>query len=857
MSASAPIEAATGERAWTDEQRRAIDRREGDLLLDAGAGSGKTSVLVERFVRSVLQDGIEPTAILAITFTEKAAAELRDRIRARLAALGAHDAARATEGAFISTIHGFCARVLRAHALAAGLDPRFVVLDRDRGEPLSGAAFEEALDELAGGHPGTVDLLAAYGAGPLRAAIVAVHAQLRSAGSEHPSLPPLTPRADPDPSMLREAAVALAAELGAIAAPGPTVAAALRAVGACLELIEVEDLWPCALNAARLAGNGAALSTDACERYAELLAGFREDCAARAAGADRDLLDLLLDSYGRHYERRKRALSGVDFEDLELIVRRLLRDDAELRERYAARFERIMVDELQDTNPVQMELIESIASGNLFTVGDAQQSIYGFRHARVELFERRGERLDEHGARETLRTNFRSRPEILAAIDLAFADELGERHRRLVPGRGSHGVQARVELLLVDKAADWEEDVLASPWRLAEARGLADRLAQLVAAGQAPGDIVVLLRATTDMRTYERALESRGLPTYVIGGRGYWTHPQILDCVAYLRALANPRDEEALLGMLASPFAGLSVDALVILAAVARDAGRDPWWALREGLDALHPGDRTRAEAFVTWFASERERATRGSLESLIDRALARSGYDLEMLAMPGGRRRLANVRKLMRLAREHERVDGPDLRGFLEAIEERSAGRVAESRESEAPVEGEALDAIRLMTIHRAKGLEFPVVAVADLGRSVRPPSELLRVGPDGRLGIRLARAGAAGRESALDYTALGEEQRRAAEAEERRLLYVAVTRARERLILSGATRFDWLAGEATASGGGPVAWIAPGFVPNLGELAAGDGGEVVREGTRIAVRIGHPVTAPGAPAACSTTAA
>ncbi|MGH2889329.1 MAG: UvrD-helicase domain-containing protein, partial [Solirubrobacteraceae bacterium] len=188
MSLASSIGPVAGERAWTDEQRSAIERRDGDLLLDAGAGSGKTSVLVQRFVRSVLDDGLDPTAILAITFTEKAAAELRDRIRARLVERGAHEAARATEGAFISTIHGFCARVLRAHALAAGLDPRFTVLDRERSEPLSGAAFEEAMEQLAVEHAGVIDLLAAYGAGPLRAAIVAVHGQLRSAGLEHPRL---------------------------------------------------------------------------------------------------------------------------------------------------------------------------------------------------------------------------------------------------------------------------------------------------------------------------------------------------------------------------------------------------------------------------------------------------------------------------------------------------------------------------------------------------------------------------------------------------------------------------------------------------------------------------------------------
>jgi ATP-dependent exoDNAse (exonuclease V) beta subunit len=851
-----PDRAVAATRAWTPEQQRAIERRTGDLLLDAGAGSGKTSVLVERFVQSVLQDGVEVSAMLTITFTEKAAAELRDRIRARLRALGAPEAARRTEGAFISTIHGFCARVLRVNALAAGLDPQFAVLDRYQSEPLAAAAFEAALDELARADGRAVDLIADYTQWSLRAAVLSVYAQLRSAGQLHPRLPEI-PVAATDPvhpddggaGELVAAAQALAAELGAIAEPSPRVCEAIDRVSACLGLVASGEVWPADLGAGRLPRNGAALSTDACARYTEALDRFRVHSATVAARPVRDLLDRLLDAYGRHYGERKRAVSGLDFEDLELETRRLLLDDGELRQRYASRFERIMVDELQDTNRVQLELIESIARENLFTVGDAQQSIYGFRHAEVELFERRGARLAAVGARETLQTNFRSRPEILDPVNLAFAQALGERFRPLLAGRSGGAPDPdpapAVELVLVDKAADWENEGVASPWRVAEARTLADRVAELVAAGHAPAEIVLLMRATTDMRVYERALEGRGLPTYVIGGRGYWSHPQVVDLVAYLRALANPRDEESLYGVLASPLVGASLDALVVLAAASRASERDPWWLLREprgelaGLDAA---DRARLETFTAWFAGERRRARRCGMEELIDSALVASGYDLAMLAMPGGRRRLANVRKLMRLAREHEDSHGPDLHGFLDLVADREAGRSSESRESEAPMEGEGLDAIRLMTIHRAKGLEFPVVVVADLGRAVRPASEIVRVTRDGRLGLRLSRAGAGGRENALDYRAIGDAQREAQEAEERRLFYVAVTRAQERLVLSGALKFEGFIGAGGATGGGPAAWLAPAFVPDLGEVLERGGGEVDREGARIGVRIGRP---------------
>src|SRR5581483_7294323 len=160
--------------------------------------------------------------------------------------------------------------------------------------------------------------------------------------------------------------------------------------------------------------------------------------------------------------------------------------------------------------------------------------------------------------------------------------------------------------------------------------------------------------------------------------------------------------------------------------------------------------------------------------------------------ALPGGERRLANLRKLMRLGREYEARLGRDLRGFLGLVGARATGARADARESDAPVEGEALDAVRLMTIHRAKGLEFGVVAVADLGREPRRWTPLLRIGSDGRVGLRLARPGTGRPIPALDYIALGEERQRAESAEERRIFYVAMTRAKDRLILSGAAKLD-----------------------------------------------------------------
>jgi ATP-dependent helicase/nuclease subunit A len=830
----------SNELTFTYEQLEAINRRDADLFLDAAAGSGKTSVLVERFVRSVLDDGIEVSSILTITFTEKAAAEMRERIRDRLRELGALEEARATEGAFISTIHGFCARLLRANALAAGIDPAFAVLDELEARRLAGEAFDGALQAFAEDTPGGVELVAAYGAEALRGAIRGIHAELRSRGQADPVLPSLAAGErvqDPDTARaeLEAAAAAVAAELGEIRDPAAKVVQAL----AKLERFDWPTLaaaepWPRDVEGLRLpAGNGAALSTPVCVAYGEALGRFLGVCERRWTKRARDLLDGLLVGFGDRYGELKRRASALDFEDLELRSRDLLREHTELRERYRERFSRVMVDELQDTNAVQLELIDMLSGANLFTVGDARQSIYAFRHADVELFERRAAEAAAAGARATLRTNFRARPEILEVINRAFGTDGRERSESLVAGREQSELEEPlVELLIADKGADWSADGPAAPWRVAEARALARRIDELVRGGLAPREVVVLLRATTDMRTYERALEERGVPTYVIGGRGYWSHPQVVDLVSYLRTLANPRDEVALYSVLASPLVGLSPDALVLLGAASRASARNVWWVIAdpgELLDEASDEDRARLARFARWLRWERAEAARLGVEELIERVLEQTGYDLQVLAMRGGVRRLANVRKLMRLGREHEAAHGPDLRGFLELVSARAGEGGRDPHDSEAPVEGEALDAVRLMTIHRAKGLEFETVCVADLGRGPWWFPPLIRIGRDGRLGLRLSRPGSERAWTTGAHEEIGEEQKVAAAAEERRLFYVAMTRARERLILSGAAKLD---SDSWANGSGaPIGWLAPALVPDLPSR--------VEEGSGVAERV------------------
>ncbi len=774
-------------RELTDEQEQAIARREGSLLLAAGAGSGKTSVLVERFVRAVRDDGVTPGRILAITFTERAAGELRERVRTRLLELGERDAAREAEAANVSTFHGFCARLLRVHPLQAGVEPGFEILEENFAARLRALAFSDALAGfLDGERAEAVDLVAAYGADPLRTMVLGAYAQLRSQGQREPRLP--SPRQGPrDGSELPEGAV-----------QGESVA-------------------------------------------------LREERAARACG----LIGELMGGFDVAYAQRKQARGALDFDDLELDARGLLLRRQDVREAWAERFQLLMVDEFQDSNPRQLEILAALDRDNLFTVGDQLQSIYSFRHANVGLFRERHARLAQQGASLALTRNFRSRPAILAAVERIFARRMGERFTALRAGRenldlgdASHEdsidspardpAEPIVELLLTDKRGwdgvpvERELDGLpeATPWRRAEAGLLATRVAELVASGQAgAGEVVVLLRSLGDLPVYEGALRAHGLST-LAGVGGFWGHQQIGDLLAWLKMLANPLDEPALYSVLASPLVGLSSDGLALIASVARARRRGVWQTIGEGaseLDGVLPvPDRERVAAFRELLCAERAAMALHPIAELLRRAVAATGYDSHVLSLEWGERRLANIHKLLSMARRFEAREGRDVRGFLDHVAHAEIGR-----EADAPGGEGELDAVRLMSIHAAKGLEFPVVCVADLGRepNLRVPDLLVEGAPQGaqaggRVGLRLIVLGDPEPTSALDYEQLRDARQAAQVEEEDRVLYVACTRAQNRLLLSGAVAFDrW---PAPKPGMAPIAWLAPALVSDAPKLAA-----------------------------------
>ncbi|HEX4035703.1 MAG TPA: UvrD-helicase domain-containing protein [Solirubrobacteraceae bacterium] len=807
--------------ALTPEQQLAVERRDGPLALAANAGSGKTSVLVQRYVRSVIEDGIAPSRILAITFTDRAAGELRERIRLALATAGRRDAAHESLAAFISTFHGFCMRVLRAHAALAGLPPDFAVLGDAQAAELRDAAFDDAATRWIE-QPEALELAAAFGVGDLREAILAVYDELRSRGEATPTLPAPHPRIQPGEAAerLRRAAATVAAELGA-AEPSKSIERALGRLEDCAALLASEGpVAPAAVADLALRNGSSALASAACGAYEDARSDYEHACADGLGAPAVILLDGLLRGFGERYAERKRRRGVVDFDDLELRAGALLREHAEVAALWSERFGRVMVDELQDTNPRQMAILEALERDNLFTVGDEFQSIYGFRHADVALFRARRAQLQERGAAGVLSANFRSRPAILRAVNAVFAERFGESFVALGAGR-EEASETRLELILADNGDGWREheealgvELAPAPlWRRAEARALAQRIDQLIRSGAAtPENVVVLLRAATSMWVYEAALADLGHATLATAGGGFFARPEVRDLISWLRALANPRDELALYGVLASPLGACSSDELLELRLRARAAGRSPWEVLSSG-DA--PGARSAALA-ARLRAARAGVAARG-LGELVAAAVAANGYDVHLATLHSPQRRIANIRKLERLARAFEQREGRDLRRFVAAL---ALGRVGSLRETEAPPPDAGEAAIRLMTIHAAKGLEFDVVCLADLGHGPNDRQPAL-LADETRVGLRLQTLE---REpiDTLDFGALREERKAAAAAEEKRVTYVAMTRARERLILSGAVSLERWGGQST------IAWLGPALLEDLPQRAAGGGGGV-----------------------------
>ncbi|BDG07108.1 UvrD-helicase domain-containing protein [Anaeromyxobacter paludicola] len=908
---------------------QALFRLDADTAVSAGAGSGKTTCLVELCLRLLSGEATgepcEPAALAAITFTEKAAEELSERLRAAVgerarAAGPGSDEARAwlarlhgLDRMQVGTIHGFASRLLREHALEAGLDPDFAVAEEERSSEwrreAARAAVVEAVDA---GRAEALRLCAGHGAGGRRQGLADVVAELlrerATLGATGPLLPApdrteearaaraallracdglLAAAADVATQSGRKAMAALAERAAALPEEDRAGPLTVGGIGRLTGLAQAVKGWRVGKSDGERSRSLRAELADAAEAFAplaaEALAGPQKAELCRLAARAEEL-----------YARRKRAEHALDFDDLLLGARDLLRADAPLRAELRGRFRALLVDEYQDVNRLQQELFELLASPGAgegpravrVGVGDLKQSIYRFRGADVAVFRRFMDELAGGGGRVLhLSQNHRSSPAVLELVNETFArcmQPAGADARpyelafggddRLLPVRGEGGRPA-CELLCDGEGGR------AAERREREAAAVAARVKALVggAAGltvpargpdgverpRAPryGDVAILFRRLTQIGEYERALRAAGIPYRLARGGGFYQAPEVRDLGELLASLFDPEDALSWAALLRSPFCGVSDGALFLLgragfprlarlspddaaAALAPLSGEPLAEARPEpSLPAARGGpgrggqdgpaasdDAPRLARFLTVWQSLQPLRDRLPVPDLLDRAVAALDVEAALLAAPDGERRLVNLRKAIGLARRFS-AQGGTARAFAERLRV-----MAERPPREPEAELEAADAVAVLSVHQAKGLEWPVVFVPDLGAAQRNDGRRALLDAGDRLCAQLYDPAAERFLPTAAVEAAREEAKRAQAAESRRLLYVALTRARDHLVLSGES-----------ARGASESWRA--FV----EVAAAARPDLVRTvpSAEAASALAGPAPLPAAPAA------
>ncbi len=866
-----------------DAKHRALAEGKGEglrntYLVEAGAGTGKTTVLVTRIL-SLVSEGVRLPKIVAITFTEKAAGELRARLRGDLeklirgdgdGELSDSDRARFEEAlheidrARVGTIHGFCSEILRERPVEAGIDPDFAMADELRQTFL----FEEVWDEWIRGRfaeelPDAVAEAHALGFGltkirklarrliSFRDLLDLVPAPLEPGGVEE-YIADLKSEARAFTELAREHCTADSdSALGLIAAFVAEVEAIDHVPSETRVAYALKEVKPAPPKNRGKKDNWTDGVLEEVRNRAAALRDRREDLAADLAhNAAVELLGWL-GEFVQAYEAAKSRAGVLDFEDLLIKARNLLRDRMDVREHFKSAFERILVDEFQDTDPLQCEIVFYLAEkkgkkasdwrevelepGRLFLVGDPKQSIYRFRRADIEMYEE-AKRYTGDGELLELVENFRTRPAIVEEVNAVFEGNMeppeGERRYQpeyapLVAHRDVDGKGPGVVLLFPDEPI--EKGTKVGAVRDAEAAAVAGFLAsvkndaslEVFGTDRAePGvrrwrpvelrDVAILFHSLTGLDAYEQALADFGIDYRIAGGKKFYARREVNELKTVLAAIEDPHNGAAVVGALRSPFLGASDEEILL----------HRWRAgSLNYLSRAESGVAAVDESFELLRSLHADRNAKGAarlIESLFDETKA-----LELFLMkPSGEQRHANLLKVVELARALERSEALSFGGFVRWLREVSQ---LTPEEAESPLSEEGDDFVRVLTIHKAKGLEFPVTVLADLGRHRNHGERIVIDRASGRLEFGVGKGGGL---ATRGYEELHELEKRRRDAELLRLLYVGMTRPRDALVI------PWFAAETGRSS----TWFLDQLSPLLDragdpvrELPRGDGSPTI----------------------------
>jgi ATP-dependent helicase/nuclease subunit A len=836
-------------------QQTAVESRVQDVVVTAGAGTGKTRTLVARYL-SLLADGVPLRRIVAITFTRKAAREMRNRVRADIGryltrpGLEAetykrwHGHQNGLDAARIGTIHNLCSEILRNHPAEAGIDPRFNVLDEvqsalllqdtveatlaravsmSQAEDGSGAEMrrlfglmsEQQLQTLIGTmlyeRPSMGALLEGLNPGAVYERWQAQLAEAQAKALERlmtaqdwvesvALLRRCVPVIEADKQVeQRKMVMAVVSE-----AAGETAAGQKRALAVLNEINLVggsAKAW--AGGSEEMKAVKEALKTVRGLWQGAGILGLALNEQDAAVAAVMPAVYALFDFANRTYAAAKGEREGLDFDDLEGLAVGLLERDAAVRQYWQAQIRALLVDEFQDTNERQRHFIRLLCPepGKLFIVGDAKQSIYRFRGADVTVFQTERQAIETNGGRAVnLDTSYR-----------AHADLLGSMNRMLRPVLGDDGPERPAYAAPFDPLSPADKGVragLGAPFvefhlalgnkgeaLAASAAGLAGRLAALhQESGLDYGDMAILCRASSAFQYYENALDAAGIPYLTVAGKGFYDRPEVRDLLNALQATADPHDDLALAGFLRSPGCGLSDESLYHLAK-GRPKHHSLWETIQQGFQLPDQESAERLAWAAGLLGRLHQQAGRTRAADLLKLFLDETNY-LAALRLAGQDRALRNVAKLLADVHASELVDAADFLAYAQSL------KASGSREGEA--RSTAGGAVQIMSIHQAKGLEFPVVVLGDAASGAPGRSRSILIDPV--MGVLVGFGGENDQKpAAYELGKLLNGAQEAAEVD--RLLYVALTRAEQVLMISGH-------GKLTKTG---ISW--PGW---LGQLAA-----------------------------------
>lgn len=793
------------------QQQEAIENFDCDMLVSAGAGTGKTSVLTRKYLKLLEDRTLSINEIVAITFTDKAAAEMRSRIREGIEGCLLNAAAEdknywkglleLSEQARIMTFHSFCSSLIKEYPLEAGIQPGAAILDSgESGVALKKIIAEVVLQTVENADGAFAEFASAYTLRDLIVMLRDVYLKIQESGLTFADIIALSGQSlkEFNPQLISEQTTEIIIAVDSFLLEfseqklTPAAATKFRQLQNDFPLIKSRlkqqnsDLAKVIgeLNALReyLKGNWPALIKEEIVNLREVLEEAELALLDNQAALILPLFQNVLESIHDKYREFKLEYGYIDFLDMQLLARDMLKSNESLAEEVRRGIGYLMVDEFQDTNMLQMELVDILISQDQchwMAVGDVKQSIYRFRGADAGIIVDLRRRLSEqNGKIVPLVVNYRSRTSVIdyvnAVCSAIFKSE-GFPYEALEAGQKKVDDDSGIEFLMTA-----EDDSAA------QAELTAARILTLVAKGEYRySDIVLLVRATSEMEAFQKVFQNYDIPYNMTGGSNFYQRIEIKDQLNFLQAMENPQDESLMLAILTSPFVGLDEATLlkllngISLTALLEQTETPPLEGVSSQLQRFY--------RFRELFQKLQKNLSEMTVPDILRYALKNSSYSELTRLFPDGSQREANVEKLLSIAANFSVKGKHSISGFIEYLEELNSNG---AKESDASIQGDENDAVRMLTIHASKGLEFPVVILPrltkGLSKSGSGTNSMLFHKSCG-LAFRLRLSDGESYETSL-YKKISELVKREELSESKRLFYVALTRAKNRLILLGS---------------------------------------------------------------------